>query len=72
MKKWQGQGISPSWWGMGGRGGFAGFLPFPHSLSDWDEQMFCFAEASCKRVFYCSISGHPRQGAGGRPAGTHS
>ena len=43
---------------------------FPQSLSDLDLQMFYYADAFCGRVFYCSISGHPRQGAGGRHAGT--
>lgn len=52
-------------------GRFAGFPPLPRSLSDLDLQMFYYADASCGRVSYCSISGHPRQGAGGRHAGTH-
>ena len=66
--------IAPARWGKevgeGKWGRFAGFPPFPKSLSDLDLQMFYYADAFCGRVFYCSISGHPRQGAGGRHAGT--
>ena len=45
-------------------GGFAGFTPVPKPLSDLDQQMFYYADASCE--FYCSVSGHPRYGARGR------
>ena len=71
VQKWQEQEDCPSAVGEGWWGRFAGFPPLPRSLSDLDLQMFYYADASCGRVSYCSISGHPRQGAGGRHAGTH-
>lgn len=58
MKTWQEQDPFSSV--VGGRALEGGLRTFSLlSLSEWDPQMFYYAEASYLRVLYCSLSGCP-------------